>query len=244
MSNFTLLPGWALAASNLLPLQQALQERLPALNIQAAELPPGLQMSTLEPDLTALAEALPAGWLGGWSLGGVLAVQLRASGVQKAGDLVDASFRGAGAMLPIATLLVLAFGIGAICDELGTGPFIAAQVTPYLTPLLVAPLVCLVSGAIATGTSWGTFAIMIPLALPLAATMNLEGAAVSLPLVVSAVLGGGVFGAHCSPISDTTLISSMAAWSDHIDHEPRVHDMEWRRLGNWRARCSWLYRAT
>ena len=150
----------------------------------------------------------------------VLAVQLRASGILNAGHLVDTAFRGAGAMLPIATLLVLAFGIGAICNELGTGPFIAAQVTPYLTPLLVAPLVFLVSGAIAfaTGTSWGTFAIMIPLALPLAATMNLDGATVSAPLVVSAVLGGGVFGDHCSPISDTTLISSMAAWSDHIDH--------------------------
>ena len=151
---------------------------------------------------------------------GALAMMLTASGVMKAADLVDTSFRGSGAMLPIAALLVLAFGIGAICDELGTGPFIADQVTPYVTPLLVAPLVFLVSGAIAfaTGTSWGTFAIMIPLALPLAATMNLEGAAVSLPLVVSAVLGGGIFGDHCSPISDTTLISSMAAWSDHIDH--------------------------
>ena len=150
----------------------------------------------------------------------VLAVRLTTSTVVTGGELVDLSFRGAGAMLPIATLLVLAFGIGAICDELGTGPFIAARVTPFLTPLLVAPLVFLVSGAIAfaTGTSWGTFAIMIPLALPLAATMNLEGATVSLPLVVSAVLGGGVFGDHCSPISDTTLISSMAAWSDHIDH--------------------------
>ena len=150
----------------------------------------------------------------------VLAVLLRASGTLTPGDLVDVSFRGAGAMLPIATLLVLAFGIGAICDELGTGPFIAGQVTPYLTPLLVAPLVFLVSGSIAfsTGTSWGTFAIMIPLALPLAATMNLGGAMVSVPLVVSAVLGGGVFGDHCSPISDTTLLSSMAAWSDHIDH--------------------------
>ena len=150
----------------------------------------------------------------------VLAVLLSTSGAVAGRELVDVGFRGAGAMLPIATLLVLAFGIGAICDELGTGPFIAAQVTPYLTPLLVAPLVFLVSGAIAfaTGTSWGTFAIMIPLALPLTATMNLEGAAVSLPLVVSAVLGGGVFGDHCSPISDTTLISSMAAWSDHIDH--------------------------
>ena len=150
----------------------------------------------------------------------VLAWMLTVSGAITGGDLVDVSFRGAGAMLPIATLLVLAFGIGAICDELGTGPFIAAQATPYLTPLLLAPLVFLISGAMAfaTGTSWGTFAIMIPLALPLAATMNLEGAAVSLPLVVSAVLGGGVFGDHCSPISDTTLISSMAAWSDHIDH--------------------------
>jgi Na+/H+ antiporter NhaC len=137
-----------------------------------------------------------------------------------AGELIDLGFRGAGTMLPIATLLVLAFAIGAICDEMGTGPFIAAQVTPYLTPLLVAPLVFLVSGAIAfsTGTSWGTYAIMIPLALPLAAAMNQDGAAVSLPLVVSAVLGGGVFGDHCSPISDTTLISSMAARSDHIDH--------------------------
>ena len=151
---------------------------------------------------------------------GVLAGMLAASGGLKTGDLVETSFRGAGAMLPIATLLVLAFGIGAVCDELGTGPFIAAHMTPYVTPLLVAPLVFLISGAIAfaTGTSWGTFAIMIPLALPLAATMNLDGGSVSLPLVVSAVLGGGVFGDHCSPISDTTLISSMAAWSDHIDH--------------------------
>ncbi len=149
-----------------------------------------------------------------------LAVLLTASGIVTGTELVDVAFRGAGAMLPIATLLVLAFGIGAVCDALGTGPFIAARATPYLTPLLVAPVVFLVSGgmAFATGTSWGTFAIMIPLALPLAATMNLEGEPVSLPLVVSAVLGGGVFGDHCSPISDTTLIASMAAWSDHIDH--------------------------
>ena len=150
----------------------------------------------------------------------VLAALLAGTGTIGGAELVDLGFRGAGAMLPIATLLVLAFGIGAICQELGTGPFIAARATPYLTPLLVAPVVFVVSGAMAfaTGTSWGTFAIMIPLALPLAAAMNLDGAAVSLPLVISAVLGGGVFGDHCSPISDTTLIASMAAWSDHIDH--------------------------
>lgn len=77
MNNLTLLPGWALSAENLRPLQQALQERLPDLTVQLAELPPRLQMSTLEPDLAALAEALPVGWLAGWSLGGMLAVQLQ-----------------------------------------------------------------------------------------------------------------------------------------------------------------------
>jgi tetracycline resistance efflux pump len=135
-------------------------------------------------------------------------------------EFVDLSFRGAGGMLPIATLLVLAFGIGMTCNALGTGPWVAAQVQPYLTPALVAPLVFLVSGVIAfsTGTSWGTFAIMIPLAVPLVAQFNAESAVVSLPLVVSAVLGGGVFGDHCSPISDTTVVSSMASASDHIDH--------------------------
>ena len=150
----------------------------------------------------------------------VLVTLLATSGAVRARDAIDLSFRGAGAMLPIATLMVLAFGIGMTCSVLGTGPFIAGRVTPYLTPVLVAPLVFLVSGLIAfsTGTSWGTFAIMIPLAMPLAAAMNLQGASVPMPLVVSAVLGGGVFGDHCSPISDTTLISSMAAWSDHIDH--------------------------
>jgi Na+/H+ antiporter NhaC len=59
---------------------------------------------------------------------------------------------------------------------------------------------------------------MIPLALPLATAFNADVEAVSVPLIVAAVLGGGVFGDHCSPISDTTVISSMAACSDHIDH--------------------------
>ena len=123
-------------------------------------------------------------------------------------------------MLPIATLLVLALAIGGVCEALGTGPFIADRAAPLLTPALVAPVVFLTSGVIAfaTGTSFGTFAIMIPLAVPLAAAMQLDGAAVSLPLVISAVLGGGVFGDHCSPISDTTVISSAAAGSDHIEH--------------------------
>ena len=150
----------------------------------------------------------------------VLGVAATAAGDARPRELADAAWRGAASMVPIATLLVLALAIGGVCEALGTGPFIADRAAPLLTPALAAPVVFLTSGiiAFATGTSFGTFAIMIPLAVPLAAAMQLDGAAVSLPLVVSAVLGGGVFGDHCSPISDTTVISSAAAGSDHIEH--------------------------
>jgi len=151
---------------------------------------------------------------------GVMALMSLAQGIFSVQEVVDLSFKGAGGMLPLAVLLVLALALGSTCAAVGTGPFLAGQVQPFLTPGLVAPLVFLVSAfiAFATGSSWGTFAIMLPLAVPLAASFNAEAIVVSLPLVVSAVLGGGVFGDHCSPISDTSVISSMAAASDHIDH--------------------------
>lgn len=151
---------------------------------------------------------------------GVSAVMLTRSRVMAFETPAEVVQAGIGTMVPIATLLILAFGIGTVCTTLGTGPYIASLVTPYLTPVALAPLVFVTAGAMAfaTGTSWGTFAIMMPLALPVTAAMLGDGAAVSIPLVVSAVMGGGVFGDHCSPISDTTLISSMAAGSGHIEH--------------------------
>ena len=98
-------------------------------------------------------------------------------------EIVDLSFKGAGGKLSLAVLLVLSFAIGDVCDALGTGAWAASRVQPFLTPILVAPLVFLVSAFIAfsTGTSWGTFAIMISLAVPLVATFNTETAVVSLP---------------------------------------------------------------
>ncbi|MBT5073530.1 MAG: sodium:solute symporter [Kordiimonadaceae bacterium] len=147
----------------------------------------------------------------------ILTLQQKIFSLKEIGDL---SLKGSSGMLPIAILLVLSFAIGDVCDALGTGIWAAAQIQPLLTPVLVAPLVFVVTAAIAfsTGTSWGTFAIMISLAVPLVASFNADAAVVSLPLVVSAVLGGGVFGDHCSPISDTSVIASMAAASDHMDH--------------------------
>ena len=83
-----------------------------------------------------------------------------------------------------------------------------------MSPELLPAVIFIISGFIAfsTGTSWGTFAIMMAIAIPMAETHQ-----ANVLLVIAATLGGGVFGDHCSPISDTTIISSMASASDHID---------------------------
>lgn len=130
-------------------------------------------------------------------------------------EVVDLTTRGMGGMIPLAILMCFAFAIGDTTKALGTGVYVASVSKDLLTPSLVAPVIFLSASFIAfsTGTSWGTFAIMMPIAVPTAIVMG-----ANLPLTVAAVLSGGVFGDHSSPISDTTLVSSMAAASDHIDH--------------------------
>ena len=123
--------------------------------------------------------------------------------------------KGVSGMIPLASLLILAFAIGDTCSALGTGPFVAQAVKTSLPPGIIPAVVFSISCFIAfsTGTSWGTFAIMIPIAVPMINIIGLHPG-----LVLAAVLGGGIFGDHCSPISDTTIISSMASATDHIDH--------------------------
>jgi Na+/H+ antiporter NhaC len=143
------------------------------------------------------------------------AVAYLVQGIMNVKEITDIFMKGVGGLIPLASLMILAFAIGDICDALGTGPFVAQAAKSTLNPGVIPAVVFLVSCFIAfsTGTSWGTFAIMIPIAVPM---INIIG----LPpgLIIAAVLGGGVFGDHCSPISDTTIISSMASASDHIDH--------------------------
>ncbi len=130
-------------------------------------------------------------------------------------ELVKVGLKGAGGLVPLALILLLALALGDVAQALGTGEYVA-QVTAGRMPTVVfLPLVFLVSGVIAfsTGTSWGTFAIMLPIAVPAAEVLGLP-----LAPFVAASLAGGIFGDHCSPISDTTIISSMAAATDHIDH--------------------------
>ena len=130
-------------------------------------------------------------------------------------EIMEQLMKGLSGLIPLALLMMMAFAIGDVCKILGTGPFVAGLAKNWGIPQLMPAMIFLVSCFIAfsTGTSWGTFAIMIPIAVPTAVMLNLP-----MALTVAAVLGGGVFGDHCSPISDTTIIASMASGTDHIDH--------------------------
>jgi len=145
----------------------------------------------------------------------VAMILYRAQGLMKVKKMVSLILKGISELMPLALLMLLAFSISNVCNSLGTGEYVAAITEDWLSPSLLPAVVFILSSFIAfsTGTSWGTFAIMISIAIPMA---ELHGSNVFL--VVAATMGGGVFGDHCSPISDTTIISSMASASDHIDH--------------------------
>ena len=136
-------------------------------------------------------------------------------GILKPKEAVNITLKGISELMPLALLMLLAFAIGNACKELNTGIYVANATKDWLSPELLPAVVFIISSFIAfsTGTSWGTFAIMLAISIPMA---NIHGA--DLTVVVAATLGGGIFGDHCSPISDTSIISSMASASDHIDH--------------------------
>ncbi|WP_227718190.1 Na+/H+ antiporter NhaC family protein [Microbulbifer sp. Q7] len=130
-------------------------------------------------------------------------------------ELSHTWMEGAGRMLPLAIILVLALALGAISKTLGTGQYVAGIVGDTIPLALLPVVIFLVSGVIAfsVGSSWGTFSIMLPIAIPVASALGAEPA-----LFVAAVLSGGIFGDHSSPISDTTIVSSLAAGTEHIEH--------------------------
>ncbi|QHS23139.1 Na+/H+ antiporter NhaC family protein [Virgibacillus sp. MSP4-1] len=124
---------------------------------------------------------------------------------------------GTKSMLPAIYILILAWMIGTIIENLQTGEYLAQVVQESELSLAYLPLIIfLVCGfmAFATGSSWGTFGIMLPIAGQIAVAIDVN---MLLP-ALAAVLAGSVFGDHCSPISDTTILSSTGAGSHHIDH--------------------------
>ncbi|MCW8895737.1 MAG: sodium:proton antiporter [Sulfurimonas sp.] len=125
------------------------------------------------------------------------------------------TIKGAIKLIPIALILLFAFAIGKVTTDLQTGQYLASLVSERLSVYLLAGVIFVLSSimAFATGTSWGTFSIMIPVAAPMAIAMDADVA-----LCIGAVISGGIFGDHCSPISDTTIISSMASDCEVIEH--------------------------
>jgi Na+/H+ antiporter NhaC len=144
-------------------------------------------------------------------LGGLLLVE-RAMALR---EIATHWGRGAASMGAVLVILTLAWSLGAACDALGTGTYVAGAVERAVSPILVPALVFLVGAVIsfATGSAWGCYAILMPIALPLAVQMNLP-----IHVVLAAVLSGGIFGDHASPISDTTILSSIGAGCTHVEH--------------------------
>lgn len=130
-------------------------------------------------------------------------------------EFFDAALSGARAMTPIALILLFAFAIGGVSSDMEVGQYLASFIGDYLPSEYLAGAIFILAAiiAFATGTSWGTFSIMLPIAIPLAVGLDAPVA-----LAMGAAISGGVFGDHCSPISDTTIISAMASGCSVQEH--------------------------
>lgn len=141
-------------------------------------------------------------------------------------DCVDTYMRGVKNMGGACSVLLLAWAIGAVCKDLHTAGYLVETSRGLLAPQLLPLAIFLISAAVAfaTGSSWSTMAIVMPLAVGLAHELPVQaglGPEVAWSLMVgtiASVLAGSTFGDHCSPISDTTIMSSMASAADHVDH--------------------------
>jgi len=139
---------------------------------------------------------------------------------------IDACVAGMRAMMIAMIILVLAWSLGSVTQEIGTAQYLSQLLTGRVALHLVPVIVFVTAAAMsfATGTSWGTMAILLPLVIPLTVSMGGDagfdgGAHYSILLgSISSVLAGAIFGDHCSPISDTTVLSSTASACDHVDH--------------------------
>jgi Na+/H+ antiporter NhaC len=177
-------------------------------------------------DIVGSADAYGALMYG--SLLGVLvaAVMSIAQRLLTLSEVVDAWFAGVKSVLFVLIILTLAWALSAITDTLNTAGFLANTLGDALPPFSVPALLFILAAvtSFATGTSWGTMGILMPLTIPLTWAIlgnnDMAGEA-GLPILyaaVSTILAGAVWGDHCSPISDTTVLSSLASQCDHIDH--------------------------
>ncbi|AOR22287.1 Na+/H+ antiporter NhaC family protein [Clostridium taeniosporum] len=133
-------------------------------------------------------------------------------------EAIDNWIHGMKGLIITGVILILAWSLGSVIKELGTAAFLVSKLSSTVPGFLL-PSIIFVLGAVisfATGTAYGTMGILMPLAIPLSYSISPEMGYVVMS--ASAVLTGAIFGDHCSPISDTTIMSSMGAGCDHIEH--------------------------
>jgi len=174
------------------------------------------------------SEASPNIVLAWASLAGciITAIMVTVQRIVSMGEAMNAWLSGVESMVIAIVVLLFAWSLGQVCEDLHTAEYLTTSLSGVLSPRVLPVLTFLLSCVISfsTGTSYGTMAILMPLVIPigneLAAGAGFSAADTHVILVgsVSSVLAGAVFGDHCSPISDTTIMSSMATSSDHIDH--------------------------
>lgn len=156
--------------------------------------------------------AICMGFMGGGLGSGLVAVSTKLHSPIAAFNIFVS---GMAELIFIPFILICAWSIGNITGTMQVGGYLAGIVEAYLTPKLV-PAIIFLFGAIisfSTGSSWGVWSIMMPIAMPMAVMFDL-----SIPYVVGAVISGGLFGDQCSPISDTTILSSTGGACNHIVH--------------------------
>lgn len=145
----------------------------------------------------------------------ILIVMVKSHKLMSWSEIAKVSVKGIKHMTPAVAILVLSFAFGDAIKALGTGGYVSQLLQVEVANYWIAPLIFIAAAfmAFATGTSWGTFAILIPIAVPVAQQTGLP-----VEFLVAAVLGGGIFGDHASPISDTTVVASIASGCDHFEH--------------------------
>ena len=135
-------------------------------------------------------------------------------------DGMEVAVTGIKGVFPAILILAMAYCINTISKTLGAQDYIISITSAWMTSWMLPTISFLTAGLISffTGTSWGSYAIVIPFVMPIAFNLSNGELSSFILLTVGALVGGGLFGDHCSPVSDTTCLSSFGAGSDHIDH--------------------------
>lgn len=193
-------------------------ERQPSLRFELA-LPVAVVIAVFAWSLIALGSVkiVEAFMAGAVVLISVLLLRRR---LTSAADVAGLISRGAESVMPALIIVALAYALNEVARQLGVGDAIVGLFNAGLSIEWLVPLTFVVTAAIAfsTGTSWGSFALMMPVALPVAVSFSGAEIGVLVYQTVAAIAGGGIFGDHASPVSDTTVLASLGAGSDHMDH--------------------------